>query len=178
MAYGRRWVWVLFLVALSGCSTVGKSVWGVENFAVVEKGKVYRGAQPTKAAIKRLADQGVRTVINLRADAMAWEKEEVEKAGMTYVLIPTIAEQIKAAELRQCLKAMQESPAPAFIHCRWGRDRTGLNVAMYRMVQQGWDRDRAIAELYAHGYNWAWFPGIARFLKSVDVRAYSSQPLR
>src|SRR5688572_25337110 len=83
---------LLSAVGCTGCSTVGKSAPGINNFAEVEKDVLYRGAQPTERGIKHLADQGVQTVVNLRADPLPWEKDAVIKAGMNYVWIPSLAE--------------------------------------------------------------------------------------
>jgi hypothetical protein len=30
---------------------------------------------------------------------------------------------------------------------------------------QGWDRGRTVEELRAHGYNWAVYPGIERYVR-------------
>src|SRR5436189_3425076 len=93
MVYARRFsvaiVWLLLLGC--GCATVGKDVPGVKNFGEVEKGQLYRGAQPSEKGIQYLADNGIRTVVNLRDDPQKWEKQAVEKAGMQYVWIPSTA---------------------------------------------------------------------------------------
>ncbi|MBC7739269.1 MAG: protein-tyrosine-phosphatase, partial [Candidatus Saccharibacteria bacterium] len=56
------------------------------------------------------------------------------------------------------------------VHCHHGADRTGLIVALYRLIAQGWSRDAAIAELIEGGYGfhpiWA---NIPRYVQSVDL---------
>ncbi len=168
LADPRKISWLLLLVA-SGCATVGKDAPGINNFAEVEKNVLYRGAQPTERGIKHLSDRGVKTVVNLRADALAWEKDAVERTGMRYVWLPSLAERTDPKVVAKFLSTMRESGGPLFVHCRVGRDRTGLNVAAYRICEQGWDRPRAIRELYAHGYHWGWFPGIERYLNTFDA---------
>ena len=39
--------------------------------------------------------------------------------------------------------------APLLLHCEHGSDRTGYLIAMYRVVIEGWERERAIAEMTA-----------------------------
>jgi protein tyrosine/serine phosphatase len=85
---------------------------------------------------------------------------------MHYVEIGTSAAVVSPAKINQCLQQITSAPRPIFVHCRAGRDRTGLEIAMYRIVVQGWTRQRAIGELYAHGYNWMLYPGIERYLKT------------
>src|SRR5688500_15746230 len=52
----------------AGCSTVGKPITGVANFAVIEQDGLYRGGQPSYEGIQQLKSNGVRTVIDLRDD--------------------------------------------------------------------------------------------------------------
>jgi tyrosine-protein phosphatase SIW14 len=170
--YRWRIAVIVMLLCAGGCSTVGKSVPGINNFAEVEKDVLYRGAQPSERGIEHLADQGVKTVVNLRADPLPWEKDAVTKAGMNYVWIPSLAEKTDPAVVRKFLATVRERNQPVFVHCRVGRDRTGLNCAAYRIVEQGWSRPKAIRELHEHGYHWAWFPGIERYLKSFDEEPF------
>jgi len=147
-----------------GCSTVGSRIAGVGNFATVEPG-IYRGAQPTAAGVDELARRGVKTVIDLRDDAIPQEKSLVQHAGMTYVNIPTNAANVTPHKIDQFLAQITTAPRPVFVHCRAGRDRTGLEIAMYRIVVEKWPKDKAIRELYAHGYNWALYPAIERYVR-------------
>jgi uncharacterized protein (TIGR01244 family) len=134
---------------------------------------IYRGAQPKPEGFDTLRDRGVHTVINLRDDSVSDEQANAEKAGLTYVHIPTNAARIEPEKIRQFLAAMQTSPRPVFVHCAVGCDRTGLEVAMYRIVIEKWPRQQAIDELYAHGYHWAIYPGIARYLKTFTESDYA-----
>jgi uncharacterized protein (TIGR01244 family) len=168
---------------LGGCApaSVGQSERGVENFARVDGAPhtIYRGAQPTPEGIARLAssDYKVSTVIDLRDDAKDWEADAVAANGMAYKHIPSNAGKVEPAKIREFLSTVTGAPGPVFVHCKEGRDRTGLEVAMYRILVQGWTREAAVEELHAHGYNHFWFPGIERYVMSFnpeefrDVRA-------
>jgi uncharacterized protein (TIGR01244 family) len=159
-----KFVAIAVLCCVCGCaSTIGHRVRGIDNFAEVEPG-LCRGAQPSSAGIKELAHRGIRTIINLRDDPVSSEPKDVAAAGMVYVHIPSNAAIVSPAKISRFLQEVQTQPRPIFVHCRAGRDRTGLQIAMYRMVVEKWPRDRAIAELYAHGYNWMLYPGIAQYL--------------
>src|SRR5687767_31247 len=81
-----------------GCQTVGKSVPGVENFAVVDDG-LYRGGQPSFEGIRQLKERGVRTVIDLRDDRNPAERMWVEEAGMAYINIGTNANGVEPAKI-------------------------------------------------------------------------------
>ena len=168
---------VLSLAGLGGCSpsSVGKPMAGVDNFATIDGGPhpIYRGGQPTREGYERLAngDYKVATVIDLRDDYEPWAEETVTSLGMKYKRIGMSAWTPDTQKIREALRIVAEAAAvgPVYIHCRQGRDRTGLEVAMYRILVQGWTRERAIAELREHGYNRFWFPGIERYLQTFDA---------
>jgi len=179
MGTWRLFILVTFGVAgLGGCApaTVGRPVQGVENFARVDGAPhtIYRGAQPTPEGFARLAssDYKVSTVIDLRDDAKDWEAGAVAANGMTYKRIATNAGKVEAPKIREFIETVTSAPGPVFVHCKEGRDRTGLEVAMYRILVQGWTREAAVAELRAHGYNRFWFPGIGRFLWAFDASEF------
>ena len=160
----------------AGCHTTGTRVAGIDNFAVVDEGPrgIYRGAQPSAAGIETLRARGVKTVIDLRDDARPDARQNAESAGLTYVHIPTNASVTDPVKIRTFLDTMATCPRPVFIHCKQGRDRTGLEVAVYRVVVENWSREDALRELYAHGYHWALFPGIARYVKTFDRAKYAT----
>jgi len=59
---------------------------------------------------------------------------------------------------------------PFLIHCQHGADRTGLMSAMYRMLEQGWKAEDALAELTEGGYGYhSMWRNIRRYVSSVDV---------
>jgi protein tyrosine/serine phosphatase len=93
---------------------------------------------------------------------------------MKYKRIGTNAATVDKEKIRQFLRTLGEAAAvgPVYVHCRQGRDRTGLEIAMYRILVQGWTRQAAISELREHGYNWFWFPGIERYLQTFDVNDF------
>jgi protein tyrosine phosphatase (PTP) superfamily phosphohydrolase (DUF442 family) len=155
-----------------GCATVGESVPGIGNVAEVDPAPdaVYRGGQPSREGIETLRSMGVRTVLDLRADAVPWEREAVKAAGMTYVNIPMVASDVDPGKLARALDVLRTAERPVFLHCRHGRDRTGLSVAAYRLVDQPdqWTRAEVIRDLRRHGQLRLLFPGIERYLKGFD----------
>jgi protein tyrosine phosphatase (PTP) superfamily phosphohydrolase (DUF442 family) len=113
---------------------------GPTRFARVAEG-VYRGGQPTRMDLQQLHALGVRTVVDLRReDADAWQKEEHDATalGMKFVHCPFygVFGQTDAfydrivGELRK---------GGVYVHCKHGRDRTSLVVALYRVVVEAWD---------------------------------------
>ena len=121
----------------------------IDNFGAVNS-NYFRGAQPTGRDYTDLASLGVKTLVNLTSDdADASEQAMAEAAGMKYVQIPMTTHKVPTpAELAQFLTLVND-PAnqPVYVHCVGGRHRTGVMTAAYRMTHDGWNSDRAFAEM-------------------------------
>jgi hypothetical protein len=101
----------------------------VERFARVCEG-VYRSAQPDRAAFVELArGYGIRTVLKLNHG-----RDDVPP-GMTVLHFPVDARTGPGPEqLGRILAALETAPRPVLVHCKSGRDRTGLVVALHRIA--------------------------------------------
>jgi|HubBroStandDraft_4_1064222.scaffolds.fasta_scaffold349569_2 tyrosine-protein phosphatase SIW14 len=118
---------------------------------------IYRGKQPTKEEIPELAGLGIKTVLDLREvwGRKSWERGAVEAAGMNYIRIglpgtfPPTDKQIDK------ILAVLEDPTkgPVFIHCRRGKDRTGLVIACYRIAHDHWTNTQALKAARKEGLN-------------------------
>jgi tyrosine-protein phosphatase SIW14 len=61
---------------------------------------------------------------------------------------------------------------PVFVHCAYGSDRTGLMIAMYRIVLQGWRNDDAYEEMVNGGYGFhTIYKDIQTYVRAVDAKA-------
>ena len=140
---------------------------------------LYRSEQPTALGMKNLEQLGVRTVINLRffnndRKAVAGTLLRTERVK---ILTWDIDDQ-QVIEVMRILKDPQNGPY--LIHCQHGADRTGLMSAMYRILEQGWSVDDALAELTEGGYGYhSIWSNILRYVRSADIeklRAAIAQP--
>jgi len=122
---------------------------------------LYRGAQPGKSGMKRLAELGIKTIVNLRGEADLSRKEEAEAkaAGLRYFSVPMPGLSRPVDHQVALVMAIIDSQEnwPVFVHCQHGADRTGTIVACYHISHDGWTADRSIAEAKRYGMSWVEF---------------------
>ena len=139
------------------------------NFAKVSD-SLYRGGHPSAEGFAKLKSLGVRTVVSLRTFNV--HRSRLEGLGLGYVHISFKAGNAEDEDVVRFLKVMETSANhPVFVHCKWGTDRSGLMAAAYRMVVEGWPRERAIAEMRAMGYDQDKWPQMRDYLERLDVAA-------
>jgi protein tyrosine phosphatase (PTP) superfamily phosphohydrolase (DUF442 family) len=139
---------------------------GLPNFHKVSD-DLYRGAQPEPDGLRQLSTLGVRTIVNLRH--LHSDRDEIAVANLTG----------RIGYERIAMTAWEPSRTPVFVHCQHGADRTGMMVAMYRVVVQGWSKADAIDEMRRGGFGfhpiWRVLPQYVRDVK-VDVLRVSLGP--
>jgi len=125
----------------------------IDNFGRVNA-NYYRGAQPNGHDYADLAAIGVKMVIDLTADGQAGEGTLVRDAGMKFVRIPMTTHDEPSRDDVAKFLSLVHDPAnqPVFVHCQGGRHRTGVMTAVYRMTQDGWDANRAFAEMQRYRF--------------------------
>ncbi len=143
---------------VAGCAAIQahrQTAEDLPNFSQVDA-RLYRGGQPTLEGIRQLARMGIKTVVNLRSEDPTIQREEQQLAGslgMTWVALPMRAYWRPSDwQVLDFLRLMRDpSQQPVFIHCRKGRDRVGVLVAVYHIVMDGWDPQRAYADARTRG---------------------------
>lgn len=136
------------------------------NFHRVSE-RLYRGAQPRKGGLPKLAALGVNTIINLRDDderAVA-EEREARGAGLRYYNVPfKRLGRPTNARIEQVLSLI-EAPenGVVFVHCEHGADRTGTVVAVYRIRHDGWTSREAKREAKCYGMRF-WQRGMKDYI--------------
>ena len=140
--------------------------------------KIYRSEQPKDTNWKVLADEGMKTVINLRHGNT--NRKVPADLNIEMIHLPMKAYSIKYEKVVECLAIIYRTQSPCLIHCLHGSDRTGCVLACSRMVFCGWTKEKAIEEFLDEkfGYHRFWFPGILKFLENVDVERMKSDVLK
>jgi uncharacterized protein (TIGR01244 family) len=110
--------------------------------------KFATAGQPSAGAYAKLAQQGFRSVLNLRTadEGAEQERVQVEKAGLRYVNVPVVSANPDPARVPEFIKAVKDSNnQPMLIHCA-GAQRVGAFWMIYRVIDQGWSEEKAMEE--------------------------------
>lgn len=136
-------------------------------------GIIVRGGQPEVEGIALLKAAGVKTIVNLcmledglrslfrkestgaESPELVRERERTEQLGMKFVHLPLdVFRDPPQQTIERFLElTVDEESLPIFVHCLFGRDRTGLMMGIYRVVRDGWPADRAYAEMIECGFD-------------------------
>jgi protein tyrosine/serine phosphatase len=130
---------------------------------------LYRSEQPTAVGMKNLEKLGIRTVINLR-----WfnnDRKEAHGTSLRTERVKILTWNVDDKHVVEVMRMLKQTEnGPFLIHCQHGADRTGLMSAMYRVLEQGWTADDALAELTEGGYGYhSIWTNILRYVRSADV---------
>jgi tyrosine-protein phosphatase SIW14 len=134
----------------------------ITNFGQVTDG-IYRGARPGDEGLTYLDSIGVRTDLDLEIgdyiEAMprtiAREKAAAESLGLTFTPEPMSAFwKVNDDQMNRILGILAD-PArrPIYVHCKHGRDRTGLVIGLFRVINEGWAPEDAYAEMLDYGFH-------------------------
>lgn len=139
---------------------------------------VMRGGRPSVAGYIKLKALGIKTIIDLEtADlveanqaAIDSDRANATAAGMRWVHIPMQAftTGLSArfdAKVNQALAVLKNhGRGGVYLHCKHGRDRTGLVMALDRVENEGWAADRAYDEMIARGFR-TYFVGMKSYFE-------------
>lgn len=141
---------------------------GVKNLHKVASG-LYRSAQPSKEEFKILDSAGFETILSLRNRVS--DKRRARTTSLTIKRYRVNAWRMDEEDVLQALRLIQSYEKPLLLHCLHGSDRTGVIVAAYRMVFEGWTKERALAEFQnpKYGYHEGWFPGLTNLIRNMNV---------
>lgn len=137
------------------------------NYHEVLADELYRSAQLSGPELaRRIEDDGIRSVINLRGSQTnsAWYDAEIaatRAAGAEHIdWRMSSAEHLDAARANELVALIEAAPKPVLIHCAGGADRTGLASALY-LAAQGHSLEEAGDQLSAR-YGFVGIKGVTR----------------
>jgi uncharacterized protein (TIGR01244 family) len=110
-----------FLITALATAAVAAATdtYGIPNASFPEPGVMAAG-QPTGEQIQLAAEDGYRTILDLRAPSEAREFDEALAArqnGLAYVNIPVTLDTLGHATIDRFLEAMERAERPVLLHC-------------------------------------------------------------
>lgn len=126
------------------------------NFKIVLPNQLYRSGQIAPSEIKSLINPpyNVKKFVSLDQDAGTLIHSFIPQ-NIEHIIFPLLEGNgsIEGRSLANAIKqGLLETKGATLVHCMHGEDRTGLAIAMYRTIKQGWPCDRAIEEAKSMGY--------------------------
>lgn len=118
---------------------------------------IFRGGLPTEQGIRKLKEMGIKTIVNIENSKrrIEQEREWAQKYNLNFISLPMEWMVAPTDELvDEILKTIQDtSKQPVYLHCRHGKDRTGIVAGIYRVEIQGWSADKAYSEMLDIGFD-------------------------
>ncbi len=143
-----KWIGLFTGALLAAATLAASDVGSITGFYRVEDG-VAIGGQPVAEQVPPLAEQGYRTVINLRLESEFDEAPVIlaaRRAGMSYVSVPMSSKQPTDAAVDEFLRVTDDPGIyPVYIHCASGNRAAALWM-IRRVLREGWQIGLAAAE--------------------------------
>lgn len=135
---------------------------------------IYRSAQPDKDSFQKLYKMGIRKTLNLRI--FHNDRKEIAGLPIEEIHMPLYILNVNKNDIVKIVKILADTKEPILIHCKYGSDRTGVVIAAYRIMVEGWSPEEAIEEMINGGYSYLRaLTNLPIILKSLEVGALSPE---
>jgi protein tyrosine phosphatase (PTP) superfamily phosphohydrolase (DUF442 family) len=150
---GLPWA-ILAVVAVTAFFVSNRDNLRPKQFAVVEKGKIYRSASLTPAMLRRVVEQNdIKTVIDLGAHEPGTPEEALAQRTAESLKLTRFTFDLEGDGRGnpnfyvQAMRLMNDpAKQPVLVHCSAGAQRTGCLVGFHRMINQNALIDDVMAE--------------------------------
>jgi tyrosine-protein phosphatase SIW14 len=124
---------------------------------------LYRGGHPSCSGYAKLQALGIRTIIDLQGGLeRKIERCKVKGAAdnngqfrfipFDIKLYQTAVTGVSEARVNSLFALIAQAPKPIFINCKFGEDRTGMVIAIYRMKRGEMNYQEARSEALYYGF--------------------------
>lgn len=117
---------------------------------------LYRSEQPISDDKKTIEDLGIKTIINLRYFDRNDNQKVFADKQIKLINNPILTFKVKPIDIAKALYAIKQEQqnGAVLLHCYHGADRTGIVVAMYRIIYQNWAITDARTEMKQGGFGY------------------------
>lgn len=146
----------------------------INKFIQVDTG-LYRGSAPSPKDVEILKEKyNVNKIISLDQNSANVIANSCKLFGINHVIIPLDGNKQSLINLlSHDLKDLLINNGPTFVHCKHGKDRTGLVIAMYQCKYKGKNPEIAIQEAKQLGFGVGVDPGFIKLYEKL-IRASKS----
>jgi protein tyrosine/serine phosphatase len=160
-------LYLLSFLSLNAQDAIKINDLGLKNFYQINEG-LFRSEQPEKSQFIVLKEYGIKEVLSLRL--LHSDNKESKEANLKLHRVKMRASKIKDEDVIAALKIIKKREGSLLIHCKYGSDRTGVIVAMYRIVFQNWSKEKAIEEMTSDKFGFhAIYTNIIEYIMNSDV---------
>lgn len=129
-----------------------QETFGIPDASVPETGVLAAG-QPTGEQIQLAAEDGYKTVIDLRSaeEARGYDEPGAAKAnGLAYINLPVTLASLDQATIDKFLETMRKAERPVLLHCSTS-NRVGALYYAWLVLEKGAKPEEALAKAQAAG---------------------------
>jgi uncharacterized protein (TIGR01244 family) len=144
--------WIAALAPALCLAAAKPDTYGIPNATFPESGLMAAG-QPSGEQIQLAAEDGYRTLLDLRAADEPREFDEVLAArqnGLAYVNIPVTLATLGHATIDRFLEAMESAERPVLLHCG-SSERVGALYYTWLVLEKGETPEKALKRAKAAG---------------------------
>lgn len=122
------------------------------RLAEVVPKRLFRGGVPSKAEVVMLRDKyGINKIVSLDDECGQRIQPVCRDLGINQILWGVgDGHDPKIAAIKSRIVPALLHDGPTYVHCKHGKDRTGMTIAMFR-VYTGWPLSHALAEAFKFG---------------------------
>ncbi len=131
---------------------------------------LYRSGQPSEGGLTSAKALGIQTILSLQLVNLDTTYEEKEQTGLALEHVSLVPWYVTEEELVEAMQIIWHAEKPVLVHCLHGSDRTGLIVALYRILFEGWTREMALYEMTEGGFGYHdEFHNLVETLETLDL---------
>lgn len=150
----RMMTFALLALTLAPCLALAADpeTFGIPNASFPEPGILAAG-QPTGEQIQLVAEEGYRTVIDLRPadEPRGYDEPGAAKAnGLAYVNLPVTPASLDQATIDRFLETMRKAERPVLLHCATS-NRVGALYYAWLVLEKGAKPEEALTKARAAG---------------------------
>lgn len=133
---------------------------------------LYRSGFPREGGLVELESLGVKSILELSYFDIDSNLPDAKTTSLHIVHYPLLPLGIEQSMIFEMFDIYRDLEKPVLVHCYHGSDRTGLFVAIYRILYQNWSKEEAKDELINGGFGYHdVFTDVMAAIDDLDVEA-------